>query len=175
RGETFVTRKITRAVAAIALGQQPCLYLGNLDARRDWGHARDYVEAMWRILQLDTPEDFVIATGVTTPVREFVRMAFAEVGIVLSFTGEGVEEKGIVIACNNDEYSLELGSTVVSVDPAYFRPTEVELLIGDATKAKEKLGWEATTNLEELCREMVKEDVEKIKKVSYSNMENLVI
>jgi GDPmannose 4,6-dehydratase len=164
RGETFVTRKITRAVAAIGLGQQQCLYLGNLDARRDWGHARDYVEAMWRILQQDKPEDFVIATGVTTPVRDFVRMAFAELGIVISFTGEGVDERGIVVACNNPEYQVAIGSTVVSVDPAYFRPTEVELLIGDATKAKEKLGWEASTQLDQLCSEMVREDIEAINK-----------
>jgi GDPmannose 4,6-dehydratase len=174
RGETFVTRKITRAVAAIALGQQQCLYLGNLDARRDWGHAKDYVEAMWRILQQDKPEDFVIATGVTTPVRDFVRMSFAELGIEVKFTGEGVEEKGIVIACNS-EYQLNIGSVVVSVDPAYFRPTEVELLIGDATKAREKLGWIPEVTVEKLCSEMVKEDLAILSRKNISNFENSVL
>jgi GDPmannose 4,6-dehydratase len=158
RGETFVTRKITRAVAAIALGQQNCLYLGNLDAQRDWGHAKDYVDAMWRILQQDTPEDFVIATGVTTAVREFVRMAFAEVGITVGFSGEGVQEKGVVVACENEEYQVEIGKQVVAVDPAYFRPTEVELLIGDATKAKSKLGWVPKYDLKKLVREMMEGD-----------------
>jgi GDPmannose 4,6-dehydratase len=160
RGETFVTRKITRAVAAIALGQQDCLYLGNLDAQRDWGHAKDYVDAMWRILQQDEPEDFVIATGVTTAVREFVRMAFAEVGITVAFSGEGLEEKGIVVACNNDEYQVAIGKQVVAVDPAYFRPTEVELLIGDPVKAKAKLGWQPSYNLSALIKEMMTSDVE---------------
>jgi GDPmannose 4,6-dehydratase len=159
RGETFVTRKITRAVAAIALGQQDCLYLGNLDAQRDWGHAKDYVDAMWRILQQDTPEDFVIATGVTTPVREFVRMAFAEVGITVAFNGEGLEEKGVVVACENEEYQVAIGKQVVAVDPAYFRPTEVELLIGDATKAKNKLRWVPKYDLEMLVSEMMEGDI----------------
>jgi GDPmannose 4,6-dehydratase len=159
RGETFVTRKITRAVAAIAMGQQDCLYLGNLDAQRDWGHAKDYVDAMWRILQQDTPEDFVIATGVTTAVREFVRMAFAEVGITVAFSGEGLEEKGVVVACDNEEYQVAIGKHVVAVDPAYFRPTEVELLIGDATKANNKLSWFPKYNLEMLVKEMVKDDI----------------
>jgi GDPmannose 4,6-dehydratase len=160
RGETFVTRKITRAVAAIALGQQDCLYLGNLDAQRDWGHAKDYVDAMWRILQQDTPEDFVIATGVTTAVREFVRMAFAEVGITLAFSGEGLEEKGVVVACNHEEYQIEMGKEVVAVDPAYFRPTEVDLLIGDARKAITKLKWKPKYNLEMLIKEMIISDIE---------------
>ena len=164
RGETFVTRKITRAVAAIALGQQDCLYLGNLDAQRDWGHAKDYVEAMWRILQQDTPEDFVIATGVTTAVREFVRMAFAEVGMTVAFSGEGLEEKGVVVSCENEEYQVAIGKQVVAVDPAYFRPTEVELLIGDATKAKTKLGWEPKYELKELIKEMIVSDINNLVK-----------
>ena len=136
RGETFVTRKITRAIAQIALGQQERLYLGNLDAQRDWGHAKDYVEAMWLILQQDVAEDYVIATGITTRVRDFVRMAFAEVGIEVEFTGEGVDEIGTVVACTNPLYQVEIGKVVVLVDPRYFRPTEVELLIGDPTKSK---------------------------------------
>ncbi len=160
RGETFVTRKITRAVAAIALGLQDKLYLGNLDARRDWGHAKDYVEAMWRILQQEQAEDFVIATGVTTPVRDFVKMAFAEAGITVEFKGEGVEEKGYVTACSNSDYEVEIGKEVVSVDPAYFRPTEVELLIGDPTKAKTQLGWEPKYDLPALVKEMVAADLE---------------
>jgi GDPmannose 4,6-dehydratase len=162
RGETFVTRKVTRAVASIALGQQDCLFLGNLDAQRDWGHAKDYVEAMWRILQQDTPDDFVIATGVTTKVREFVRMAFAEVGIIVEFSGTGVEEKGVVVACINGEYQLELGKIVVAVDPSYFRPTEVELLIGDAKKAKDILGWEPRFSLYSLIKEMVGADMKQL-------------
>ena len=136
RGETFVTRKITMAVAAIANGLQDTLYLGNLNAQRDWGHAKDYVEAMWRILQQDQPEDFVIATGITTKVRDFVTLAFAEVGIQLEFIGEGINEKATVAACNNPEFQLPIGKQVVAVDPEYFRPTEVELLIGDPAKAK---------------------------------------
>ena len=163
RGETFVTRKITRAVAAIAHGKQDTLYLGNLNAERDWGHAKDYVDAMWRILQQDIPEDFVIATGVTTRVREFVKMAFAEVGIELAFSGEGVNEKATVAACTNPAYQLPVGKQVVAVDPAYFRPTEVELLIGDATKAKEKLGWEPKYSLAELVKEMVAGDLAAVK------------
>lgn len=161
RGETFVTRKITRAVAAIACGHQECLYMGNLDARRDWGHAKDYVEAMWRILQQDTAEDFVIATGVTTTVRDFIRMAFSEVGVELEFRGEGENEKGYISACTNPDYQLEIGKQVVSIDPAYFRPTEVELLIGDATKARTKLGWTPQYDLPALVKEMMEEDVRK--------------
>jgi len=164
RGETFVTRKITRGVAQIALGQSNCLYLGNLDAQRDWGHAKDYIEAMWLILQQELPEDFVIATGVTTPIREFVRMAFAEVGIVLAFEGAGVEEVGTVAACNNPEYQLPIGKKVVGVDERYFRPTEVELLIGDPTKSNEKLGWKPKYDLKALCAEMVESDLNIFKK-----------
>lgn len=174
RGETFVTRKITRGVAAIALGLQDKLFLGNLDARRDWGHAKDYVEAMWRILQQDTAEDYVIATGITTPVRDFVRMAFAEVGIEVTFTGEGVNEIGVVTACNNEEYSLPVGKEVVAIDPRYFRPTEVELLIGDPTKSKTKLGWEPRYDLPALVKEMVAGDVELFRKKDVAQLEHLV-
>ncbi|MGX7689885.1 GDP-mannose 4,6-dehydratase [Flectobacillus roseus] len=159
RGETFVTRKITRAVSQIALGQQQKLYLGNLDAQRDWGHAKDYVEAMWLILQQDTPEDFVIATGITTRVRDFVKMAFAEVGIEVAFSGEGVDEKGTVVACSNPLYQVEIGKVVVEVDPRYFRPTEVELLIGDPTKSKTKLGWEPKYDLPALVKDMMQSDI----------------
>jgi len=174
RGETFVTRKITRAVAAIALGLQDCLYLGNLNARRDWGHAKDYVEAMWRILQQDQPEDFVIATGITTEVREFVRMAFAELGIAVEFKGEGVQERGFVVACTNDTYQLEIGKEVVAVDPNYFRPTEVELLIGDATKARTKLGWEPQYDLSMLVKEMMESDVKEFEKTDRIQIEHLI-
>jgi GDPmannose 4,6-dehydratase len=159
RGETFVTRKITRAVAKIALGMQDKLYLGNLDAKRDWGHAKDYVEAMWRILQQDVAEDFVIATGVTTTVRDFVRMAFGEVGIDLEFKGQDDKEHAIVSACQNTDFQLELGRVVVAVDPNYFRPTEVDLLLGDASKANEKLGWMPKYDLPGLVSEMVQADL----------------
>jgi GDPmannose 4,6-dehydratase len=167
RGETFVTRKITRAASRIALGLQDSLYLGNLDAKRDWGHAKDYVEAMWRILQQDEPEDFVIATGVTTTVRDFIKMAFAEVGIELEFKGEGVEEKGYVVSCSKPEYQLEIGKNVVCVDPNYFRPTEVELLIGDATKSRTKLGWEPKYDLQALVNDMMQADLELFKRDTY--------
>jgi GDPmannose 4,6-dehydratase len=167
RGETFVTRKITRAASRIAMGLQDGLYLGNLDAKRDWGHAKDYVEAMWRILQQDEPEDFVIATGVTTTVRDFVKMSFAEVGIELEFKGEGVEEKGFVVSCSNPEYQIEIGKNVVCVDPNYFRPTEVELLIGDATKSRTKLGWEPKYDLQALVKDMMQADVELFKRDTY--------
>lgn len=159
RGETFVTRKITRGAAQIALGQQDKLFLGNLDAKRDWGHAKDYVEAMWLILQQDVAEDYVIATGITTTVRDFVRMAFGEVGIELDFSGEGVNEIARVKACHNPLYQLEIGKEVVSIDPRYFRPTEVELLIGDPTKAKEKLGWKLKYDLPALVKDMMESDV----------------
>ncbi|WDT68106.1 GDP-mannose 4,6-dehydratase [Cloacibacterium sp. TD35] len=159
RGETFVTRKITMATAAIALGKQDCLYLGNLNAQRDWGHAKDYVEAMWRILQQETPEDYVIATGVTTYIRDFVRMSFAEVGIELEFEGEQENEIAKVKACNNPEYQLEIDKVVVRVDPRYYRPTEVDLLIGDPTKSKTKLGWKPKYNLEALVKDMITSDL----------------
>jgi GDPmannose 4,6-dehydratase len=160
RGETFVTRKITRAVSKIAMGLQDKLYLGNLDAQRDWGHAKDYVEAMYLILQQDEPTDYVIATGVTTHVRDFVKMAFAEVGITVEFRGEGVDEKGYVVSCSDPDFQVEAGTEVVAVDPKYFRPTEVELLIGDPTKSKTKLGWEPKYDLKGLVSEMVAADVE---------------
>lgn len=158
RGETFVTRKITRATAQIALGQQDCLFLGNLDAQRDWGHAKDYIEAMWLILQQDTPEDFVIATGVTTKIRDFVRMSFAEIGVELGFRGEDEKEEGYVLK-NSGGYDLKEGQVVVKVDPTYYRPTEVDLLIGDPTKAKTKLGWKPKYDLPALVKEMVASDI----------------
>jgi GDPmannose 4,6-dehydratase len=164
RGETFVTRKITMAVAAIVHGLQDILYLGNLNAQRDWGHAKDYVEAMWLMLQQDKPEDFVIATGITTTVRDFVKMAFKEVGIQLTFTGEGVGEKAIVAACADPAYQLPVGKEVVAVDSDYFRPTEVDLLIGDAGKARTKLGWLPKYDLAGLVKEMVAADVKNVKK-----------
>lgn len=160
RGETFVTRKITRGVAQIALGMQDKIYLGNLDAKRDWGHAKDYVEAMWRILQQPDPEDYVIATGITTPVRDFVQMAFAEVGVTIEFKGEGVQEKGYVVSCDHPDFKLEKGKEVVVVDPKYFRPTEVDLLIGDPSKAMNKLGWKPKYDLPMLVKDMVSSDVE---------------
>jgi GDPmannose 4,6-dehydratase len=158
RGETFVTRKITRATAKIVLGQEECLYLGNLNSERDWGHAKDYIEGMWLILQQEKPEDFVLATGVTTTIREFVRLAFAELGIELGFKGEGKNEQGFVVNCSGD-YKLELGRTVVKVDKKYFRPTEVDLLLGDPIKAKSKLGWKPKYDLNSLVSEMVKSDI----------------
>ena len=167
RGETFVTRKITRAVAKIALGLQDKFYLGNLDAKRDWGHAKDYVRMMWMILQAEQPEDWVIATGKTNTVREFVRMSFAEVGIELEFTGTGVNEKAIVSKCNNPEFQLEIEKEVLSIDPAYFRPTEVDLLIGDPTKAKEKLGWVPEHDLSSLVKDMMQSDVKLMQKDQY--------
>ena len=159
RGETFVTRKITRAVCQIALGQQEKLYLGNLDAQRDWGHAKDYVEAMWLILQQEVAEDYVIATGVTTRVREFVRMSFAFLGIEVGFEGEGANEIGKIIACHNPAYQIEIGKIVVSVDERYFRPTEVELLIGDPTKSMTKLGWKPKYDLKALVDDMMQGDL----------------
>ena len=159
RGETFVTRKITMATAAIALGKQDCLYLGNLNSQRDWGHAKDYVEAMWRILQQEAAEDYVIATGVTTYIRDFVIMAFGEVGVKLTFEGENENEVAKIAACSNPLYQLEIGKIVVRVDPEYYRPTEVDLLIGDPTKSKTKLGWQPQYNLASLVKEMVASDL----------------
>jgi len=158
RGETFVTRKITRAVAKIVLNLQDILYLGNLDSKRDWGHAKDYVEGMWRILQQDKPEDFVLATGITTEIREFVKMAFAEVGITLAFEGKDENEIAKVVSCTG-KYSVAIGKVVVKVDARYYRPTEVDLLIGDASKAKEKLGWVPKYTLAEMITEMVAGDI----------------
>jgi len=167
RGETFVTRKITRAAARIALGMQETLFLGNLNAKRDWGHAKDYVEAMWLMLQQETPEDYVIATGVTTSVRDFVRMAFAQVGVTLAFKGENENETGSVKACSNPEFQLPIGNVVVKIDPKYHRPTEVDLLIGDATKCREKLSWEPKYTLEQLVEEMMEADMKLFKKERY--------
>ena len=159
RGETFVTRKITRAAAKIALGLQDKLWLGNLDAKRDWGHARDYAEAMWLILQHDQPEDFVIATGITTSVRDFCRMAFRELGVELDFRGEGVDEKGFVADIKASGFHFKPGQEVISIDPRYFRPAEVDLLVGDAAKARQKLGWQPQHSLSDLVREMVQHDL----------------
>ncbi len=164
RGETFVTRKITRGVAKIGLGLQDKIYLGNLDARRDWGHAKDYVEAMWRILQQPEAEDYVIATGVTTPVREFVRMAFAEIGVELEFKGKADKEVAVVAASTNPDFIVPIGKEVVSVDPKYYRPTEVDLLIGDPTKAHEKLGWKPTYDLPMLVKDMMNSDIQLFRK-----------
>lgn len=175
RGETFVTRKITRAAAKIAMGLQGCLYLGNLSSQRDWGHAKDYVEAMWLILQQDAPEDFVIATGVTTTVREFIRMAFAELGIELEFSGQNENEKGVIIHVDEDVAkslglnleALKQGQTIVKVDPKYYRPTEVELLIGDPSKSNTKLGWIPKYDLQGLVKDMIQSDLHLTKKDQY--------
>lgn len=164
RGETFVTRKITRGVAEIVLGLKKKLWLGNLEAKRDWGHAKDYVEAMWLIMQQNEPEDFVIATGVTTSVRDFVRMSFAHAGVELRFEGSNESEKAIVVSTNSADIPLSEGDVVVEVDKRYFRPTEVDLLLGDPTKAKQKLGWTAKYNVNELAKEMVESDIEIFRK-----------
>ena len=167
RGETFVTRKITRAASRIALGLQDICYLGNLDAKRDWGHAKDYVRMMWMILQAEHPEDWVIATGTTTSVRDFVTLSFMEVGIELEFKGTGVDEKAFVTACNNPAYQLEIGKQVIAVDPKYFRPSEVDVLIGDASKAKNKLGWVPKYDLGYLVKDMMASDITLMKKDQY--------
>jgi GDPmannose 4,6-dehydratase len=175
RGETFVTRKITRAAAKIVLGLQQCLYMGNLSAKRDWGHAKDYIEAMWLMLQQDKAEDFVIATGVTTTVRDFIRMVFAELGVEIGFSGKDTHEKGVVIDMDEDRMRelglspdiLRFGQTIVKVDPKYFRPTEVDLLIGDASKARQKLGWEPKYDLEALVKDMVHADLYLVRKDDY--------
>lgn len=164
RGETFVTRKITRAVARMALGLQGKLYLGNLNAKRDWGHARDYVEGMWRMLQQAEARDYVLATGVTTSVRDFVRMSFRELGVELDFRGNGVEEVGVVASVAHSEYAIKEGQEVVHVDPRYFRPAEVDLLIGDPARAKQELGWAPKYDLPTLCSEMVQADLELFRK-----------
>jgi len=167
RGETFVTRKITRAASKIALGLQEKIYLGNLDAKRDWGHAKDYVRMMWMVLQHETPEDWVIATGKTTSVRDLVKMAFLEVGIELEFKGKGRDEKGFVKKCSDARYQLEIGKEIVAIDPRYFRPTEVDLLIGDATKAKEKLGWVPQYDVLGLVKDMMQSDLKLMQKDGY--------
>jgi len=175
RGETFVTRKITRAASKIALGLQTCLYVGNLSAQRDWGHAKDYIEAMWLMLQQDTPEDYVIATGVTTTVRDFIKMAFAELGVEIEFSGKDENERGVIIDIDEQKIkelglnadALRFGQTVVKVDPKYFRPTEVDLLIGDATKANEKLGWKPKYDLQALVSDMMQSDLHLVKKDEY--------
>lgn len=164
RGETFVTRKITRGVAKIALGLQDKIFLGNLDARRDWGHAKDYVEAMWLILQQEKPEDYVIATGITTTVRDFVRMAFEEVGVEVEFKGKEDKETAVVVSSSNPEFDIKPGKKVVVVDPKYYRPTEVDLLIGDPSKANKQLGWKPKYDLAALVKEMVSADVELFRK-----------
>jgi GDPmannose 4,6-dehydratase len=164
RGETFVTRKITRAIANISQGLEPCLYLGNMDALRDWGHAKDYVRMQWMMLQQDQPDDFVIATGKQISVREFVRLSAKELGITLEFTGEGLGEVGTVSAIEGDNaQALSVGDVIVKVDPRYFRPAEVETLLGDPSKAKEKLGWVPQITVEEMCAEMVQNDLDKAK------------
>jgi GDPmannose 4,6-dehydratase len=159
-----VTRKITRAVSKIALGLQDKFFLGNLEAKRDWGHAKDYVRRMWMILQAEEAEDWVIATGVTTKVRDFVQMAFKQVGISLEFKGDGIEEKAYVTACDNEDFQVEIGKEVLSIDPTYFRPTEVDLLIGDPSKAKNKLGWIPEHDLASLVKDMMNSDLDLMRK-----------
>ena len=167
RGETFVTRKITRAASKIAVGLQDKLYLGNLDSKRDWGHAKDYVRMMWMILQADKPEDWVIATGKTTSVRDFVKMSFQNAGIELEFKGKGVNEKGYIASCENPDYQVDIGSEVLAVDKRYFRPTEVDLLLGDPTKAEKELGWNREYDLKDLVNDMMESDLKGIKKELY--------
>jgi GDPmannose 4,6-dehydratase len=167
RGETFVTRKITRAVSRIALGLQDRFYLGNLDSKRDWGHAKDYVQVMWMILQAENPEDWVIATGRTTTIRNFVKMAFSHIGVELEFSGEGINEVARIASCSDLKYQLKIGKEVLSIDEKYYRPTEVDLLIGDSTKAKQKLGWEPQITLEELVEDMMRSDLHLFKKDKY--------
>ena len=175
RGETFVTRKITRAASKIAMGLQDTLYVGNLSAQRDWGHAKDYIEAMWLMLQQDKAEDYVVATGVTTTVREFIKMAFNELGIEIEFSGKDENERGVIIDIDEQKAeelglnrdALKFGQTVVKVDSKYFRPTEVDLLIGDASKAKEKLGWVPKYDLQALVSDMIQSDLHLVKKDEY--------
>ena len=167
RGETFVTRKITRGVSKIALGLQDKIYLGNLDAKRDWGHAKDYVRSMWMILQQKKAEDWVISTGVTTSVREFVKMSFKHIGVVIDYKGQGGKEKGYVTSCSNKQFQLPIGKEVVSVDPNYFRPTEVDLLVGDSTKAQKELGWKPKYNLNDIVKDMMNSDLKLMQKDQY--------
>lgn len=167
RGETFVTRKITRAVCRIALGLQEKVYLGNLDAKRDWGHAKDYIKVMWLMLQQDTPEDYVIATGITTTVRDFVQMSFLELGIEVKFEGEGINEIARVVKCNNPEFQIPADTVVTAVDPRYFRPTEVDLLIGNPEKAQKQLNWTPEYDLPALVKDMIKADLELFKRDQY--------
>lgn len=167
RGETFVTRKITRAVSKMALGLQNCAYMGNLDSKRDWGHAKDYVKGMWLMLQQKKPEDYVLATGVTTSIRDFIIMAFKHVGVELEFKRKGVDEVAVIKSCEKDEFKFKVGQEVIKIDPKYFRPTEVDLLIGDPTKAKTKLGWKPEYDLQGLVTEMMDSDLELFKKDEY--------
>jgi GDPmannose 4,6-dehydratase len=167
RGETFVTRKITRAACKIALGLQKTVYMGNIDAKRDWGHAKDYVEGMWRILQHTKPDDFVLATGVTTTVREFIQKSFRCLGIEIEFSGKGVNEEGVVSKITNNEVKVKVGDVVMRIDPKYFRPTEVELLIGNPAKAKKELNWTLKYDLDALVADMISSDFELFKRDSY--------
>jgi GDPmannose 4,6-dehydratase len=167
RRETFVTRKITRAVAKMSLGLQELVYMGNLYSKRDWGHAKDYVRGMWLMLQQDKPEDFILATETTTPIRDFMRMAFAEVGVELEFKGSGVDEVGIVTSLSDKKTSLKIGQEVIRIDPKYFRPTEVDLLIGDPSKANSKLGWKPEYDLKALVKEMMESDLKLFEKDKY--------
>ena len=167
RGETFVTRKITRGVSKIALGLQDKIHLGNLEAKRDWGHAKDYVRSMWMILQQKKAEDWVISTGVTTSVREFVKMSFKHIGVVINYKGQGGKEKGYVTSCSNKQFQLPIGKEVVSVDPNYFRPTEVDLLVGDSSKAQKELGWKPKYNLNDLVKDMMNSDLKLMQKDQY--------
>jgi GDPmannose 4,6-dehydratase len=175
RGETFVSRKISLGVARIALGMQDKLVLGNLDSQRDWGHARDYCEAMWLMLQQDEADDYVIATGVTTRVRDLVIMAFAQIGVTIAFSGRGIHERAVVESVENQDLPLLAGQTVVEVDPQYFRPSEVDILLGDSSKAREKLGWQPLTTLEQLCKEMIEADIALLSKRSQSTANTLKI
>ena len=169
RGETFVTRKITRAVSRIGLGLQTKFYLGNLDAKRDWGHAKDYVRMMWMILQADSAEDWVISTGETHTVRDFVKLSFNQIGIELIFKGKGINEKGYIKSCINPDYQIEVGKEVLNIDKKYFRPTEVDLLVGDSSKAKNKLGWTPEYNINEIVADMMESDIKLMKKKNFLN------
>ena len=162
-----MSRKITRALAKIVLGLQDTLFMGNLSSRRDWGHAKDYIKAMYLMLQQESPDDYVVATGITTEVRDFVKMAFAHVGIEIEFKGEGVEEQGVVVSCSNPEYQIKAGTVVVAVDERYFRPTEVELLIGNPEKAMKQLGWKPKHDLNTLIEDMMEGDIKTMKKEKY--------